>query len=58
MHDGSMATLEDVVSYYDRGGNPNPGLDSELRALGLPGADRRSLAAFLRALSGQIREGR
>ena len=25
MHDGSLATLEDVVEYYDRGGNRNPG---------------------------------
>ena len=28
MHDGSLATLEDVVDYYDKGGNSNPGLDA------------------------------
>ena len=31
MHDGSLATLEDVIEYYDRGGNRNPGLDPEIR---------------------------
>ena len=25
MHDGSVATLEDVVENYDRGGEDNPG---------------------------------
>ena len=24
MHDGSMATLEDVVEFYSKGGHPNP----------------------------------
>ena len=24
MHDGSLATLADVVEFFDRGGNPNP----------------------------------
>ena len=35
MHDGSLATLEDVVKFYDRGGNQNPYLDLELRQLRL-----------------------
>ncbi len=29
MHDGSLATLEDLIEFDDRGGNPNPYLDSE-----------------------------
>jgi cytochrome c peroxidase len=29
--DGSAATLEDVVNYYDRGGNAHPHLDARLR---------------------------
>lgn len=41
MHDGSLATLEDVVEYYDRGGRANPDLDSEIRLLHLT-ADERS----------------
>ncbi len=57
MHDGSMATLEEVVEYYDRGGNRNPYLDPELRPLNLTEAEKRALVAFLRSLSGTIREG-
>lgn len=57
MHDGSLATLEDVVDYYDRGGNANAGLDPELRPLRLSGEDKQALVAFLRALSGEVRDG-
>jgi cytochrome c peroxidase len=57
MHDGGLATLEDVVDYYDRGGNPNPGLDPELRPLHLSAEDKKALVAFLRSLSGRIRAG-
>jgi cytochrome c peroxidase len=46
-----------VVDYYDRGGNTNPRLDPELRALGLSNEDKRNLVAFLRALSGHLTEG-
>jgi cytochrome c peroxidase len=31
MHDGSLATLEDVVKFYDEGGRPNPTIDPEIR---------------------------
>ena len=27
MHDGSLATLEEVIDHYDKGGTPNPALD-------------------------------
>jgi cytochrome c peroxidase len=57
MHDGSLTSLEQVVDYYDRGGNTNPWLDPELRALGLSNEDKRNLVAFLRALSGHLTEG-
>lgn len=57
MHDGSLATLEDVVAFYDRGGNPNPQLDPELRPLHLTPNETTALIAFLRSLSGQITEG-
>jgi cytochrome c peroxidase len=58
MHDGSLATLEDVVDYYDRGGNPKPGLDPDIRPLHLTAEERKALAVFLRSLSGAIREGK
>lgn len=52
MHDGSIATLEEVIEYYDRGGNRNPYLDSELHALHLSTEEKRNLAHFLRTLAG------
>ena len=57
MHDGSLATLDDVIAFYDRGGNPNPQLDSEIRPLHLTPSEKTTLIAFLRSLSGHITEG-
>jgi cytochrome c peroxidase len=57
MHDGSLATLEAVIEYYNDGGVKNPGLDTRLRPLGLSEVDKRDLVAFLRSLSGRIQEG-
>lgn len=57
MHDGSLRRLEDVIEFYDRGGRPNRGLDSEIRPLRLTGTEKRSLVALLRALSGELVEG-
>ena len=53
MHDGSLATLDNVVEFYDQGGRPNPYLDTDLRRLHLSAVDKRALTAFLAALSGQ-----
>jgi len=58
MHDGSLATLEDVVAFYDAGGRANPDLDPELFPLRLTPAQRSALVAFLRTLNGVITEGR
>ncbi|MEQ9569993.1 MAG: cytochrome c peroxidase [Longimicrobiales bacterium] len=52
MHDGSLATLRDVVEHYDRGGGANPLLDSELRPLDLTEREKRALVAFLESLTG------
>ena len=57
MHDGTFSTLEEVVDFYDRGGNKNPFLDAELRPLGLSDDEKLALLAFLRSLTGDIREG-
>ena len=57
MHDGSLATLEEVIEYYNRGGNRNPHLDTELRPLKLTAEEKKALVAFLKALSGDIRSG-
>ena len=57
MHDGTIATLDAVVEFYDGGGRVNPHLDSEIRPLRLTAGERRDLVAFLKSLSGTIREG-
>jgi cytochrome c peroxidase len=57
MHDGSIYTLEDVIDYYDRGGNRNPNLDRAMQPLHLSPEDKRAIIAFLRTLNGWIREG-
>lgn len=54
MHDGSLATLEDVVDFYSDGGQPNPHLDRRIQRLGLTADEKAALVAFLRALSGTI----
>jgi cytochrome c peroxidase len=54
MHDGSFATLEEVIEYYDRGGNQNPGLDPEIRPLRLTIVEKHGLIEFLRALNGRL----
>jgi cytochrome c peroxidase len=58
MHDGSLATLNDVIEYYDGGGANNPTLDSNLRPLKLSPTEKGDLAAFLTSLTGRIQEGR
>lgn len=56
MHNGSLATLEEVMDFYDKGGNRNPNLDPEIRPLGLTPAEKAALLAFLRALAGTIQQ--
>lgn len=50
MHDGSLATLEDVVHFYNQGGNPNPNLDPAIGPLGLTDKEMNDLVEFLRSL--------
>jgi cytochrome c peroxidase len=52
MHDGSLATLEAVVEFYDRRGGRNPNLDPAIRPLRLTTGQRSDLVAFPRALQG------
>ena len=52
MHDGSEATLEDVIALYDRGGNANPHLAKEMRPLHLTQGEKDDLLAFMKALHG------
>jgi cytochrome c peroxidase len=51
MHDGSLATLEEVIEFYDRGGRANPYLSPLLRPLYLASYEKAALVAFLRSLN-------
>ncbi|NOT62555.1 MAG: c-type cytochrome [Acidobacteria bacterium] len=53
MHDGSLTTLEDVVEYYNKGGNPNPNLDQRMKKLDLTEQDKKDLVEFLKSLNGE-----
>lgn len=53
MHDGSLATLEDVIDFYNRGGGRNPQLDESMAPLNLTSDDKKDLVAFLKALTGE-----
>ncbi|HET7747390.1 MAG TPA: cytochrome c peroxidase [Vicinamibacteria bacterium] len=53
MHDGSEATLMDVVNFYDRGGEPNPYLDGGIVPLKLTEQEKKDLVAFMESLTGQ-----
>jgi cytochrome c peroxidase len=57
MHDGSLATLEDVVRFYSDGGRQNPNLDSQIQPRHFTPEETRALVAFLRALSGRVVQG-
>ena len=61
MHDGRFTTLEQVVDFYDRGVQNNPGLDPRLRAgqgpnapplrLNLTPVERDALVAFMKTFT-------
>jgi len=51
LHDGSLQTLEEVVEYYDQGGEKNPFLDSAIFPLHLTDQEKQDLVAFLKALT-------
>lgn len=54
MHDGSEATLLQVVEFYNRGGIGNPNLSKEIRPLNLTEQEQRDLVAFLESLTGEV----
>jgi cytochrome c peroxidase len=50
MHGGSFKSLEEVVDFYDRGGDPNPVHDPKIKPLGLSSDKKEALVAFLATL--------
>jgi cytochrome c peroxidase len=51
MHDGSVATLEEVIELYDRGGIDRPSRDNDIRPLNLQDGEKADLISFLNTLS-------
>ena len=51
MHDGSLATLWDVMDHYNKGGVPNPNLDGGMQRLGLTEAEIDDMVAFMQSLT-------
>lgn len=62
MHDGSQATLEEVVEWYAKGGHPNQWLSEKVKKLDLTDQDKADLVAFMKeGLTGElpkVEEGR
>ena len=52
MHDGSIATLEEVIEWYDKGGHPNPHLSDKIRPLRLSPQEKSDLVEFMKACTG------
>ena len=52
MHDGSIATLEDVVDYYSSGAAAQNGTSPNLTKLNLTASEKVALVAFLKSLDG------
>lgn len=51
MHNGSLGSLEDVVAFYNRGGDDKSNLSPLMEPLGLSEREQWDLVAFLHALT-------
>mgnify|MGYP002630440016 CR=1 FL=1 len=54
MHDGSMATLEEVVEHYNKGGIKNPWLSDKIVPLNLKPQESVDLVEFMRSCTGEF----
>ncbi|HRN87665.1 tryptophan tryptophylquinone biosynthesis enzyme MauG [Hyphomicrobium sp.] len=52
MHDGSMASLDEVIDHYEDGGKKRPSLSPEMQAVTLSAQERADLIAYLKTLQG------
>lgn len=51
MHDGSIKTLEEVIEYYDKGGDKNLFLDPAIFPLHLTDEEKNDLVEFMKSLT-------
>lgn len=54
MHDGSIKTLEEVIAFYNQGGQKNAWLSEAIRPLNLSAAEQKDLIEFLKSLTGVV----
>jgi cytochrome c peroxidase len=54
MHDGSIATLEQVVDHYDTSGVDRPSRSDLMKPLGLTAQEKADLVAFLKTLTSDL----
>lgn len=52
MHNGELATLEQVIEFYNQGGVANENLDVMIKPLNLSVAEKNALVEFLKTLTG------
>ena len=53
MHNGIKATLEEVIEFYDRGGDVKENLSPFITPLGLSKQEKKDLVEFLKSLDGE-----
>jgi cytochrome c peroxidase len=53
MHNGTEATLEAVIEFYDRGGDAKENLSPFITPLGLTSQEKKDMVEFLKALDGE-----
>ena len=51
VHNGSLATVWDVMNHYNKGGVPNPNLDGGMQRLGLTEAEIDDMVSFMASLT-------
>lgn len=51
MHDGSLDTLDDVIDFYNRGGDDHVNKSAMIKKLDLTKEEKKALVAFLQTLS-------
>lgn len=54
MHDGSLATLKDVVDFYNKGGGTDANKSNLIQPLNLTDDEVNQLVAFLETLGGEV----
>ena len=52
MHNGSIATLTEVIEFFNQGGGSDPNKSALLKPLNLTAEEKQSLEVFLRSLTG------